>query len=96
MWRALVLAAGLSMCLLGSEFMVVDRIVLADTAEARQATDYLDRSYGDSAYTTSTPLYDGALTTPRRRVFVPPEWAPWGLLSAGVLVVLYGTAIPKG
>jgi len=27
--------------------------------------------------------------------FVPPEWAPWGLLSAGAVVLLYSFTIPK-
>lgn len=27
--------------------------------------------------------------------FTPPEWAPWGLLSAGAVVVLYSFTIPQ-
>lgn len=27
--------------------------------------------------------------------WVPPEWAPWTLLSGGVIVVLYSFTIPK-
>jgi hypothetical protein len=26
---------------------------------------------------------------------VPPEWAPWSLLSAGAVVVLYSFTVPK-
>ena len=26
---------------------------------------------------------------------VPPEWAPWSLMSAGAVVVLYSFAIPR-
>lgn len=26
---------------------------------------------------------------------VPPEWAPWSLLSAGAVVILYSFTIPK-
>ena len=69
--------------------------MLADTVDASPSSQYLDELYGDTAY-SSTSLYSGSLDSSRRRVFVPPEWAPWGLLSAGVMTVLYGTAIPKG
>jgi hypothetical protein len=26
---------------------------------------------------------------------IPPEWAPWSLLSAGAVVILYSFTIPK-
>jgi hypothetical protein len=29
------------------------------------------------------------------RVVVPPEWAPWSLMSAGAIVVLYSFTLPK-
>ena len=29
------------------------------------------------------------------REIKPPEWAPWSLLSAGVVVVLYSFTIPR-
>ncbi len=25
----------------------------------------------------------------------PPEWAPWGLMSTGVIVILYSFTLPK-
>ena len=53
MWRAIVLAAGLALCLLGGEFMVVDRLVLADTVDASPSSQYLDELYGDTAYSST-------------------------------------------
>lgn len=95
MWRAIVMAIGLSLCLLGGECMVVDRMVLAETTGSQATSTSLDgRYYGDS--TLTAPSSYSSWDRPRQRVFVPPEWAPWGLLSAGVLTVLYGTAIPRG
>ncbi|MDZ4821534.1 MAG: hypothetical protein SGJ20_21440 [Planctomycetota bacterium] len=26
---------------------------------------------------------------------IPPEWAPWSLMSAGAVVILYSFTIPK-
>jgi len=74
MMRSFVVAAGISLILLGAEFMFVDRLVMADLS-----------AQSSSGYETFSGLDSG--TT--RRVFVPPEWAPWGLLSGGVVAILY-------
>lgn len=36
----------------------------------------------------------GASLAPAKE-FTPPEWAPWGLLSSGAVVVLYSFTIPQ-
>lgn len=93
MWRSLVLALGLSLCVFGAEFMVVDRLIMAnDPGDAYATNRYLNNDYlgaSDVGSWSRTAGYG-------RRVFVPPEWAPWGLLSAGVLTVLYGATLPGG
>lgn len=77
MWRSIVLATGISLCILGAEFMVVDRMLLHDPNQTGPAaSDTLAAWSGNN-----------------RRVFVPPEWAPWGLVSGGVVVILYSSAI---
>ena len=83
MWRAIVLAAGISLCILGGEFMVVDRMVLAEPGRSQVA------AYGVSSTLSTSSAQLGS----RRRVFVPPEWAPWGFLSGGVLLILYGASL---
>lgn len=37
----------------------------------------------------------GMLGQPRSRELVPPEWAPWTLLSAGAVTMLYTWTLPK-
>ncbi len=93
MWRAILLSIGISLCVLGGEFMVVDRLVLA--SHNRPSSN----PYASSAYSTMPAYRTGSYSTsisPTDRVFIPPEWAPWGALSAGVLTVLYAAAIPRG
>ena len=86
MWRSLFAAGGVAICILGAECMVVDRFVLAESVT--QSTPYMiTEEY--SAWD------DDQLTMSKHRVLVPPEWAPWGLLSAGVMVVLYSSSFPK-
>jgi len=36
----------------------------------------------------------GAGQQPTQRVISPPDWAPWSLMSAGTVVMLYSFTIP--
>ena len=80
MWRSLFMAAGFALCILGAETMVVDRFVLADSIT--KSTPYMTTEEYTS-WEADLP------STSSRKVLVPPEWAPWGLLSAGVMLVMY-------
>lgn len=31
----------------------------------------------------------------QQKVVVPPEWAPWSLMSSGAVVVLYSFVLPR-
>lgn len=103
MWRAMIMSVGLCLVILGGEAMVVDRVVLADGPAANRVGQLYDGGAGlgggfDSPYSTN---YDDltSLTSsarPAGRVITPPEWAPWGLLSAGVLTFLYAAGLPVG
>jgi hypothetical protein len=42
----------------------------------------------------AAPGQFGAFQTPGRE-FTPPEWAPWTLMSCGVVVLLYSFTIPR-
>ena len=86
MWRSFFAAGGVALCILGAECMVVDRFELADSV-TKTALYMTTEEY--TAWDAGLP------TTATRRVLVPPEWAPWGLLSAGVMVVLYSSSFPK-
>jgi len=87
MWRSLVIAVGLSMCLLGGEFMVVDQVVLADKTKSSDGSPYVPQQLGG--------LHDAWPAARGRRVFIPPDWAPWGLLSTGAITVLYGATLSR-
>ncbi len=92
------MALGLCMCLLGGEAMIIDRVVLAD-----HSSDLAQRSLNSSSLDYSSPYaayndpaaYNAGFSLPGNRVWIPPEWAPWGLMSAGVLTFLYANALPK-
>ena len=75
MWRAFCMGVGISACLLGGEFLVTDRLILASEVKA------------------PPPSFFGPVV--KKREFVPPEWAPWTLLSTGTFMILYSLTLPK-
>jgi hypothetical protein len=81
MWRALVLAVGITLCILGAQCLVVERALLAGST----ATEPLDPY---SPY--------NMLPVAEERAIEPPEWAPWSLLSAGAVITLYACTIRSG
>ena len=80
MWRAFFLALGIFTVILGAECLVIDKAVLAARKEP------------EPGLTVPFDLDGGAS---RQREIVPPEWAPWSLMSAGAVTILYSFTIPK-
>ena len=74
MWRSFFLAMGLATLLLGAEFLAINKATLKLPT---------DDTLQQSSFMTSVN------ETFRTREFVPPEWAPWTLLSVGAVIVLY-------
>ena len=88
MWRSLFLAVAISLCIMGAECLVIQKAVLAKEvpvpAPAPTPYDYLDPLLpASSGPTTMNPTIQ------------PPEWAPWSLLSAGVIVMLYAMSLRR-
>ncbi len=100
MWRAIIMAAGLCLLILGGEAMVIDRVILADGRTIDDVHDLhtaaLDSPYGTTydnlTHYASSSAYP--IHSMHQRIVVPPDWAPWALMSAGVLTFLYASALP--
>ncbi len=75
MWRAFFCAIGVTLLILGAECLVVEKAVLAGAAKEPAPMSPFDQHY--------QPQPTG------NREFRPPEWAPWSLLSAGAVIMLY-------
>ena len=81
MLRASFFSTGLFVLLTGVSFLVVDKMVL----------HIKDSPKKDSGFR-------GLFTTvnaERQRVFDPPDWAAFSLLSVGSVTMLYSVALPK-
>ena len=80
MLRPLFCALGIAALILGVEFLVINRATLTLPADSSVQSYPLLQSMHESVHT---------------REFVPPEWAPWTLLSVGAVLVLYSTTVVR-
>ena len=81
MWRAFFLAIGVSLIILGAEFLVVDKVTLHKAPTKGSALATL-------ATVTATEVTAS-------KTYAPPDWSPWSLFSIGAVVVIYSFTIPK-
>ena len=81
MWRALFLAIGVYLILLGVQCLGVEKFVLKSRQPVvQQAQPFL--------FVPREPQLG-----PHKEV-TPPAWAPWSLMSTGAVVCLYSFTVP--
>jgi len=80
MWRALFLAVGVYLCILGMECLAVEKVVLKVREPAQV----------DSSVLIVEPPKPG----PNKQI-VPPDYAPWSLIGTGLVVILYSFTLPR-
>ena len=54
----------------------------------------IDKAILNARPTTSGGML-GSMEVGSRKEIVPPEWAPWSLISAGAVTVIYSFTLPK-
>jgi len=79
MWRALFLAIGFFIMILGVECLGVERVNLRLRDQPPAPVSPFD-----------TAPKEGA-----QRQIIPPPWAPWSLMATGAVVCLYSFTIPR-
>ena len=79
MWRAFFLAVGISLVIIGAQCLIVERVVLANSPNAQTQSESL---FSDQSAGQSKDI-------------TPPDWAPWSLMAAGAVVMIYSFTIPK-
>jgi len=82
MWRALFLAVGVYLVLLGAQCLGVEKFILKARRPVAQQPH--------QAYLFA-PLKPQL--GPQKEI-IPPPWAPWSLMSTGAVVCLYSFSIP--
>lgn len=84
MIRAIFFASGLFVALCGLSFQLVDKMVL--TASATEPEEQRPREFRGLFMEESTK---------EEKIFNPPEWTAWCLMSVGTVTMLYSVALPK-
>ena len=79
MWRALFLAMGIYVLILGAQCLGVQKFVLRMRVPVEQQI---------GAFVDPEPELGP------NRVLVPAPWVPWSLMSSGAVVCLYSFTIP--
>jgi hypothetical protein len=92
MYRAFLIAVGISMCIVGSECLVVDQAVLAYPSKAKGKVTMPTNASQDPFSQQSIPA-SSVESGMARREFKPPEWAPWSFLSGGAVITLYALTV---
>ena len=84
MWRAFFLAVGISLVIIGAQCLVVEQVVVARGTDA-------------PAVQSNEGLFGGQNAAPSAggKNIIPPDWAPWSLMAAGAVVMIYSFTIPK-
>jgi hypothetical protein len=89
MWRAVFLASGIMLIVLGFEAMFVEQV---EVRELRQKPAV-------SVAGIESPFRNASFVEPpsgvvRTKTYRPPDWMPWSLMAAGTIVVLYTYSLP--
>ncbi|MGA2067619.1 MAG: hypothetical protein ABSG86_21815 [Thermoguttaceae bacterium] len=79
MWRALFLAIGLSLMILGLECLATERVYFRV----------------HDAQPPATSLVASAPQAGPEKQFAPAPWMPWSFLSSGAVVFIYSFTIPR-
>lgn len=83
MWRAIFFASGLFVAMWGGTFLMVDEMVLVTDSEPEpQRTEEFRGLFMSK-------------NSDDKKVFNPPEWAAFTLMSVGTVTMLYSVALPK-
>ncbi len=80
MIRSCFFAAGLFIALWGVTFLAVDKLVL---------------KFKEDTHNPQMRGFFVSSNTDRKRVFDPPDWAAFSLMSIGSVTMLYSIALPK-
>ncbi len=84
MWRAMFMGIAITLCIIGLECLVIDKVVLA--MPAAKAASGLPADYLDAGtFAAAAP--------PAKREIKPGDWAPFTFLSGGVVLLLYSLTL---
>ena len=81
MLRSIFFSTGLFVLLWGVSFLYVDKMILAAKDDGKRDSEFR------GLFTT--------VNADRQKVFDPPEWCAFSLMSVGSVTMLYAVALPR-
>lgn len=87
MLRAIFVAWGLFLCMSGGSLLMIDKLVLTFTEEPSEGNEQDDEEFRG--------LFMEEPTDENQKVFNPPDWLAFSLMSVGSVTTLYAIALPK-
>lgn len=94
MFRAFLIAVGVSMCILGGECLVVDQAVLTYPSKKKSKVGVPTAAAKDPFSQQTIQSFTADSGTARHN-FTPPEWAPWSFLAGGTVITLYALTVQR-
>ncbi len=98
MWRALSLAIGLSLIVLGLQSLFVEQILVKDIQlgvwGSHATGEYPNALFQNANYSPYSNVANQP-QAPRYRLFKTRDWMPWSLLAAGAIIVIYTFSLPN-
>lgn len=88
MWRAIFLASGIFLILMGSQLFFVDQLEIRRLRNTAPATNQPVTGPFQQASFQVNPQQ------PQTVLVTPGDWAPWSLVAIGAIVVIYTFTIP--
>jgi hypothetical protein len=82
MWRAIFLAIGITLCIVGAECTVVEKAVLAKSPTASAPQLALEGALLGSGGGGPEEIQTA-------------EWMPWFFVTLGIVVIIYTVTIPR-
>ena len=96
MWRALILAVGITLIMLGAQLFFVEQLEIKRVRPAKKPpAQVFNNGFGESPFQQASFQSPLAPDPPKTLLYTPKDWMPWSLLAVGTVVVIYTFTIPS-
>ena len=94
MWRAIFLALGITLIVVGGQFFMVDQMEIKRVRRPRIVTTPPGQVENSPFQQASFKGKSSPAASPTV-IFRPKDWMPWSLLAVGSIVLIYTFTIPR-
>lgn len=92
MWKAMSLAIGVTLILVGVELFFVEELEIRKLRQVAEQTQSADSGLFRNASVSS--IFNSPEDSAATRLVRPHDWMPWSLLAVGSIIMIYTFTIP--